>query len=117
MDSILTSVKKDLGITEDYEHFDPDLIMDINAVFMVLNQLGVGPKEGFAISDKTSVWTDFMEDGPVLKGVAKYVSMKVKLMFDTSTMTSAMMDALNKQIAEFEWRLNVAVDPKKEVTP
>lgn len=114
MDSILTSVKKDLGLTEDYEHFDPDIIMDINAVFMVLNQLGVGPEEGYSISDKSAVWTDFMEAGPVLEGVKKYVSMKVKFMFDTSTMTSPMIDILSKQIAEFEWRLNVAVDPGKE---
>ena len=115
IDSILTSVKKDLGIVEAYEHFDPELIMDINAAFMVLNQLGVGPDEGFSITDKSQVWTDFMDEGPILCMVRKYVPLKVKLMFDTSTMTSPMIDVVNKQIAEFEWRLNVAVDPKKKL--
>ena len=43
MDSILTSIKKMLGITEEYEHFDQDIIMHINAVFMILNQLVFGP--------------------------------------------------------------------------
>jgi hypothetical protein len=114
MESILTSTKKDLGIVEEYEHFDPELIMDINAAFMVLNQLGVGPDEGFTITDKTQVWTDFIEAGPVLNMVKKYIPMKVKLMFDTSTLTSPMIEVINKQIAEFEWRLNVSVDPKKE---
>lgn len=114
MESILTSVKKDLGLVEEYEHFDPDLIMDINAVFLVLNQLGVGPDEGFEITDKTAVWTDYMEEGLTLNTVKKYVSMKVKLMFDTSTLTSPMIEVINKQISEFEWRLNVAVDTGTE---
>ena len=112
--SILTSVKKLLGITEEYTHFDPDIIIDINAVFAILLQLGVGPEEGFSITDSSAVWTDYMEAGPVLELVKGYVPKKVRMMFDTSTMTSGMMDALNKQIAEDEWRLNVFVDPKKE---
>jgi hypothetical protein len=113
MDSILTSTKISLGILEEYEHFDPQLIMDINAVFMILNQLGVGPKEGFSITDKTQVWTDFMEEGPVLEMVKNYIPAKVKLMFDISTASSAVIEALNKQISEYEWRLNVAVDPEE----
>ena len=60
-ESILTSIKKLLGIEETYDQFDPDLIMDINAVFMILNQLGIGPADCFSISDKTSNWVDFLE--------------------------------------------------------
>ena len=60
MESILTSIKKLLGITEEYDQFDPDIIMHINSVFMVLTQLGVGPAEGFSIEDDTAVWTDFI---------------------------------------------------------
>ena len=52
MESILTSIKKLLGIAEEYEHFDADLIMHINSVFMILTQLGVGPSEGFRITDE-----------------------------------------------------------------
>lgn len=113
-DSILTLTKKDLGITEEYEHFDPELIMDINAAFMVLNQLGVGPEEGFSITDKTQVWTDFMEEGPVLSMVRKYMPTKVKLMFDTSTLTSPMIEVINKNISELEFRLQVACNHKVE---
>lgn len=52
IESILTSIKKMLGITEEYEHFDSDLIMHINSVFMILTQLGVGPPSGFPFGIK-----------------------------------------------------------------
>lgn len=110
MDSILTSVKKMLGISEEYEHFDPDIIMNINSVFMVLTQLGVGPAEGFKIEDKAAVWSDFIPDTTMLEAVKSYMYLKVKLLFDPP-LSSAAMDATNRMINEFEWRLNVAVDP------
>lgn len=106
MESILTSIKKMLGITEDYEHFDSDLIMHINSVFSILTQLGVGPSEGFSIKDKTDVWSDFIPDDPKLESVKSYVYMKVKLLFDPP-LSSTVMESMNRMISEFEWRLNV----------
>ena len=82
MESILTSIKKLLGITEEYEQFDQDIIIHINSVLSVLTQLGVGPTEGFSIKDEKSVWTDFIEDGLKLEAVKSYVYLKVKLLFD-----------------------------------
>lgn len=61
-DSVLTSIKKLLGIAEEYEHFDADLIMHINSVFSILTQLGVGPSKGFMIEDKSATWKDFISD-------------------------------------------------------
>ena len=58
MDSILTSIKESLGITEEYKQFDRQIIMHINSVFMILNQLGVGPSEGFFIEDDSAEWTE-----------------------------------------------------------
>lgn len=112
MDSILTSIKKLLGITEEYTHFDVDLIMHINSVFMILSQLGVGPSEGFVIEDDTATWDDFIDEPTQLQAVKSYVYMKVKLLFDPP-LSSAVMEAMNRTISEFEWRLNVAVDPAK----
>ena len=60
MDSILTSIKKLLGIEEDYEQFDFDIITHINSVFAILTQLGVGPSEGFWITDKYTIWEDYI---------------------------------------------------------
>lgn len=109
MESILISIKKLLGIEEECEHFDPDLIMHINTVFMILNQLGVGPSEGFSIQDAESVWTDFIPTGSNLGAVKSYIHLKVKLMFDPPS-SSAVIEAINRTIAELEWRLNVAAE-------
>ena len=111
MESILTSIKKLLGIAEEYEHFDNDIIMHINSVFMILTQLGVGPSKGFMITDSSASWDDFLpEDSKKLQAVKTYMYMKVKLMFDPPT-SSAVMESMNRTISELEWRLNVAVDP------
>lgn len=110
MDSILGSIKKLLGITEVYDVFDKDLVMHINSVFFVLTQLGVGPAEGFTIQDETAVWDDFIPCGSNLEAVKSYVYLKVRLLFDPPQ-SSALTEAINRQISEFEWRLNVAVDP------
>ena len=107
MESILTSVKKLLGITEEYEHFDADIIMHINSVFLILNQLGVGPKEGFIIEDETSEWTDFIEDSAQLQAVKSYMGLRVKLLFDPP-LSNAVIESTNHMIAEFEWRLRLA---------
>ena len=116
MDSILTSVKKLLGIDESYEHFDADVIMCINAALTVLTQLGVGPEKGFVISSKTETWSDFLgDDDPRLESVRTYVFMKVKLMFDPPT-SAAAIESMNRLINEFEWRLNVTVDTPEEVS-
>ena len=104
-ESILTSIKKLLGIPEDYEHYDADIIMHINSVFMILNQLGVGPSNGFSITDKTAVWGNFISDNDNLEAVKSYVYMKVRLLFDPP-LSSAVMECMNRMIGELEWRLN-----------
>ena len=109
MESILTSIKKMLGITEEYKQFDPDIIMHINSVFMILNQLGVGPSEGFRINDEYTTWGDFISDDSYLDLVKSYMVMKVKLLFDPPQ-SSIVMEATNRMISEAEWRLNVAAE-------
>ena len=111
MESILTSIKKLLGIVEEYEHFDVDIIMHINSAFSVLTQLGVGPEEGFRIEDASAVWSDFLYDDPRLEMVRTYVYLKVKMVFDINSSSSAVIESINRQIQELEWRINVTVDP------
>lgn len=110
MESILTSIKKLLGIAEEYEHFDADIIMHINSVFMDLNQLGVGPSEGFTIVDEETIWSDFTENIALLQAVKSYMYLRVKILFDSSSMGSATLAAYERQIQQWEWRLNVAVE-------
>lgn len=110
MESILTSVKKLLGIEDSYTNFDVDIIMHINSVFMILNQLGVGPADMFTISDKYSVWNDFIpDDDPKMEMVKSYMYMKVRLLFDPPD-RSAVMDSMTRMVSEFEWRLNVQAE-------
>ena len=107
--SILTSIKKLLGIAEDYTEFDEDIITHINSVFLNLTQLGVGPEEGFMIEDDTAVWEDFIDDSIQLQAVKTYMYLKVKLLFDPP-LSSSVTESFTRMIAELEWRLNVAVD-------
>ena len=110
-DSILDSVKKDLGITVEYTHFDPDIIMGINTSLSILNQLGVGPSSGFYITDRSAVWSDFLDNETQLEFVKSYISKKTKQLFDPPQ-TGPLAEALDKVLKELEWRINVAVDPK-----
>lgn len=114
MESILTSIKKLLGIAEEYEHFDADIVMHINSVFMTLTQLGVGPSEGFYIEDEETCWTDFISEPSKLQAVKTYMYLRVRLLFDSSSLGSATLAAYERQIQELEWRLNVAVETPRE---
>ena len=107
--SILTSIKKMLGIAEDYTEFDEDIITHINSVFLNLTQLGVGPEEGFMIEDDTAVWEDFIDNSIQLQAVKTYIYLKVKLLFDPP-LSSSVTESFTRMIAELEWRLNAAVD-------
>lgn len=115
MESILTSIKKMLEIAEEYTHFDPDIIMHINTVFMTLNQLGVGPSEGFYIEDDLTEWVEFIPDVTKLQAVKTYMYLRVRLLFDPSSLGSATLAAYERQIQELEWRLNVAVESKEAI--
>ena len=110
MESILTSIKKLLGITEEYEHFDSDLIIHINSVLAVLTQIGVGPSTGFSISDKYAKWADFIDDDARLEFVKSYVFLKVKLLFDPP-ISSAVAESTKRLCDELEWRISTTVDP------
>lgn len=109
MESILTSIKKLLGIEESYEIFDPDIIMYINSVFSTLTQLGVGPEEGFSIKDKTTIWSEYLNNDPRLDLIKNYVFLKVKLIFDPPT-SSSVQSAYERMIQELEWRILHAIE-------
>lgn len=105
-DSILDSIKKVLNLSSDYTPFDQDVIMHINGVFSTLNQLGIGPEDGFMITDATAVWSDFLEGDLRLNNVKNYVYLRVRLLFDPPTV-GYLIDSMKEQINELEWRINV----------
>lgn len=109
MESILTSIKKLLGITEGYEHFDADIIMHINSVLMILTQMGVGPSDGFSIEDDTTTWFDYARDMTPIESVKTYMYLRVRLLFDPPS-SSAVIESMNRAISELEWRLSLSAE-------
>lgn len=114
-DSILMTIRK-LVCGDPYaDHFDTDLLVHINACFSILNQLGVGPESGFVVTDETQSWSSYVADNRTLNMVKTYVTLKVKKIFDPP-LTSSVLEAMDKEISQLEWRLNVAVDPIKSTS-
>lgn len=105
-DSILTSTKKVLGLSESDTSFDIDIVLHINSVFSTLNQLGIGPETGFEIEDATSVWMDFLENDARLNSVKSYIYLRVRLLFDPPT-SSYHISALQNQVEQMEWRFTM----------
>lgn len=106
MDSILNSVKKVIGLHEEYTPFDVDIIMHINTAFFTLHQLGVGPDGGYSIQDDKAKWSDYLGSEKDLEAVRSYVYVRVRLLFDRPE-TSYGIQALERQANELEWRLEV----------
>ena len=111
-DSILMTIRKLVCGNPYADHFDTDLLVHINACFSILNQLGVGPENGFVVTDETQSWSSYVTDNYILNMVKTYVTLKVKKIFDPP-LTSSVLEAMDKEISQLEWRLNVAVDPVK----
>ena len=116
--SILNSVKKILGISEDYTAFDIDIITHINSVFSIITQMGIGPSEGFFIDDALSEWSDFTSSSTLYNMVRSYMYLRVRILFDPPN-NSFFLTTMEKQIQEYEWRLSTSrewllnpVDPK-----
>ncbi len=112
MESILTSIKKLLGVHEEDASFDSDIIMHINSVFMTLNQLGVGPEECFSIESDEATWADFLDESKNYEAVRSYVYLRVRILFDPPA-SSTVMSSMERQMSELEWRLNL--QSEKEV--
>jgi hypothetical protein len=103
--SILTATKKVLGLDESYTAFDEDLIIHINSSFATLNQLGIGPDDGFEIEDATVTWDSFSTD-PRMNSVKQYIYLTVRLIFDPPSV-AAVLTAFQSRVEELTWRLNV----------
>lgn len=115
--SILLTIKKMLGIAEEYHAFDLDIITHINSVFLFLYQFGIGPETPYQITDEDQTWSEFQTDIP---GIPTYIYLRVRLLFDPPT-NSFLVDSMKEQIKEFEWRFDMqhehGPEPPREPTP
>ena len=110
--SILTTIKKMLGLDKDYDVFDEEIKVHINSVFMYLNQLGVGPDTPYSITGESEKWLQFTPDVEDTNALKTYMYLRVKLIFDPPN-TSFVLKSILDQITELEWRLTVQVDAKE----
>lgn len=110
--SILTTIKKMLGLDKDYTAFDEEIKVHINSAFMYLNQLGVGPDTPYSITGESEQWLQFTPDVEDTNALKTYMYLRVKLIFDPPN-TSFVLKSIQDQITELEWRLTVQVDPKE----
>lgn len=107
--SILTSIKKMLGIQEEETAFDTDITIHINSVLASLVQMGIGPEEGYSINGASEQWGDFLQNDKRLESVKSYVYLKVRIIFDPPA-SSTILEAYKQQISEFEWRNYIVKD-------
>lgn len=110
-ESILTTIKKLLGIPEKFTQYDMDIIVAINSAFSTLRQLGVGPEKGFRIEDDDAIWEDFIGDDESIEMVKLYVYQKTRLAFDPPSM-SFVIETIEDSIKEIEWRLCSEMDER-----
>ncbi len=115
-ESILDSVKKMLGLSEDYTAFDTDIKIHINSVFNTLQQLGIGPVDGFQIQDASATWDAFLGEDPRYNSVKTYMYLRVRLLFDPPA-TSFAITAFKEEVQQLEWRLNVERERTDWVDP
>lgn len=115
-DSILDSTKRALDVPLDYDVFDQNIIVHINSVFATLNQIGIGPPEGFEIEDKNATWQSFIGTNVRYNSLKSYMYLRVRMLFDPPA-TSFLIDALTKQKDELEWRLSALREAGTWITP
>lgn len=113
-DSILNTIKKLIGIEPEYTAFDDDIIVAINTILPILSQLGVETCDGFYITGEMETWDNFLPDDNRLGMVKNYIASRVRMIFDTPT-NSSVANAMDRTIAELEWRINVTVDPGGDI--
>lgn len=106
-DTILGTIKKLLGIPTDYDVFDVDIIIHINTVITILNRIGVGPTEGFAI-DSTTTWSDYLSDDLLYESVKTYIYLKVRKIFDPPQ--GSAINSMDELIRELEFTLQITAD-------
>lgn len=112
--SVLTSVKKLLGLDESCKDFDVDVIVNINAAIETLRQLGANIPDGYMITSKEETYEDMLgNDSKLRNQVEMYFYLKTRLGFDPPT-NSYLVDSMKGQIDELEFRILVRCDEKKE---
>lgn len=110
--SILNSIKKLHGISAQDKGFDTDIVIHINSALMILNQIGIGPDEGFFVEDETTTWADYVPNRIISEAIKTFVYIKVRLVFDPPN-SPTVIEALKASANEYEWRITQWAEQNK----
>lgn len=116
-DSILDSIKHELGIDVGCDAFDLDVRMHINSALSTLYQIGVESARNKLVTGPDVGWLDIFEgDEDLLPMISQYILLKVRIIFDPPT-SSFVLESINKTIAELEWRIQIEAEGGFEDLP
>lgn len=115
-DSIFLSVKRLIGISDEDNSFDVDIMLNINAAISTLFQLGVIEKP-YTIISEDDTYNDLIPGGSedVINQTKMYLVYKTKLGFDSSTLSGNVIETLKEMIKEAEWRLMASTNRNKSL--
>ena len=110
-ESILTEIKKMLGLASDYNAFDTDIKIYINTALSRLAQLGVTPVDGatLKITGTNETWTGLFGENDKLNQIQSLIYLKVRLLFDPPA-SATIVQVFKSQIEELEWEINVEAE-------
>lgn len=111
IESVFNSIKKRIGGFEVYDDaFDQDIVDAINSAFSTLHQLGIDDRDGnpIRVTNPSQTWNDFL-DIDAYEFVKDFVYFKVRLTFDPPS-SSSHLDAMQRQLDELTWRIEVEKD-------
>ena len=114
MSDIITDVKQMVGASIYDNSFDVNIVIAINSALAVLSDIGISEVDDTCLNvDDVMKWDELLKGRTDIEYIKSYIHLKVKMLFDPPS-SSALLDAYNRQIAEFEWRLSTKQSVKKE---
>lgn len=102
--SILITIKKLLGGAAESDHFNLDILIQINMALSRAFQLGVFAQP--ITIDESTEWEEFGLRDDILSMLKTFVYLKTKRVFDPPE-TASMVQVLDEAIKEQEWLLEV----------
>ena len=113
-DSILASIRKQLGPESEADGFDGEIKRGINSAIAILAMNGVGPNPPIYVVDETAKWSDLTADEYVLSFAQDYVFLSTKQGFDPSS-TSFVNQAQSEKMEKDLWYVREWLEYKKVI--
>ena len=107
--TILKDIKSVLGLIDDDNAYDGEILMHLNSAFMYLNQLGFGELYKPETIEETTTWEEVFSNRDYVNCIKPYIYKRVRLIFDPPG-SSIVMQSLENLIREDEYRIQSMLD-------